>query len=100
MLVPFRLAALPVVLALATGPAAAATPAEIDAAIKKGAEFLRDRYKGERIDLRQETHGIGGPALAGLALLEAGTPIDDPALKAITAAVREASYSETQTYHT
>ena len=36
--------------------------------------------------------------LAGLAILEAGTPVNDPAVKAITDLVRDAAYKQTQTY--
>ncbi|HEX4607586.1 MAG TPA: HEAT repeat domain-containing protein [Urbifossiella sp.] len=88
---------------LAAGPvaaAAAATPAEIGTAVKTGAEFLKHHYRnGVPGGGKQDGgHGIGPAALAGLALLEAGAPADDPAVRAITRAVRDAAVTETHTY--
>jgi hypothetical protein len=77
----------------------AATPKEIEAAVQKGAGYLKEQYKGAKPGQLAGGHGVGGAALAGLALLESGTPIDDPAVKGITAAVRDASFGETQTYN-
>ncbi len=86
-------------LLLAATGAVAATPKEIDAAVQKGAGYLKEQFTGVKpADMATGTEGIGPAALAGLALLEAGTPIDDKALKAITAGVREAAFSATQTY--
>jgi hypothetical protein len=87
-------------LIIAAGVSAAATPKEIDAAVQKGTAFLKDQYKGARAGpMAGRGHGTGAMALAGLALLESGTPIDDPAVKAIAAGVRGAAFTETQTYH-
>jgi len=79
----------------------AATPKEIDAAVRKGTGVLKGQYRDGRPEqvAARSGQGVGPVALAGLALLESGVAIDDPALKAITAAVRHASYTETQTYH-
>jgi hypothetical protein len=86
-------------LLITTGSASGATPKEIDAAIQLGAGYLKDQYKGTtQKQLTGGTHGIGGSALAGLALLECGTAHSDPSVKAITAAVRDSSYTATQTY--
>ena len=83
-------------LAVAAPAAPAATPKEIDRALKAGTDALRAKYaKGVPPD---GAHGIGEPALAGLAILEAGTPVDDAAVKSITSAVREASYTQHATY--
>src|SRR5438093_11596852 len=86
-------------LSLATAPCAAATPKEIDAAVQKGAAFLKEQYKGAKPGQLAGGHGVGAAALAGLALLESGVPADDRTVRAITAAVRDASFAETQTYH-
>jgi hypothetical protein len=80
-------------------PGLAATPKEVDAAIQLGAGYLKDLYKNaEPRQLRSGPNGIGPAALAGLALLECGTPHSDPSLRSITAAVRDASFTVTQTY--
>ena len=78
-----------------------ATPQEIDAAIKKGADSLKARYAkaggaGGADD--GGGYGIGPTCLSGLALLEAGVPPTDPALKNITSHVRNAAYRQTRTY--
>src|SRR5437879_6544687 len=84
---------------LAAGVCAAATPKEIDAAVQKGAAYLKQQYNGAKAaELAAADNGIGPAALAGLALLEAGVAADDPAVKAITAGVRDASFGEVRTY--
>lgn len=89
-----RAAALLAVLAAAT-PARAAKQEEIDRAIKAGAEALK-------VQFATGTGGgdttIGPACLAGLAMLEAGVPPTDKAVKAITDRVREESYAQTATY--
>jgi hypothetical protein len=77
-------------LVLAPGFAPAATPKEINDAIVRGAAFLRHQGGGNE---------LGKTALVGLALLESGARVDEPVIKAITAAVREGSYTEIKTYH-
>ena len=74
-----------------------AQPKGVDDAIKKGADFLTQRYKNG-VTEGARGNGIGPPALAGLALLETGSTATDPAIKAITAAVRDAAFAEGQTY--
>ncbi|MCS7020877.1 MAG: HEAT repeat domain-containing protein [Gemmataceae bacterium] len=82
-------------------PAQAADPQQIDAAIKKGAEWLKRKYlrpdSGPNINI-PFSHALGGTCLAGLALLEAGVPPSDPAVQNITRIVREAAYTQVQTY--
>ncbi|MFM8272710.1 MAG: hypothetical protein ACKODX_10305 [Gemmata sp.] len=78
-------------------PTSGASPKEIDKAIKGGAVALRSRYANPGAGAAGE-HGIGGTCLAGLALLEAGTPPNDPAVKAITELVRAGAYKQNQTY--
>jgi hypothetical protein len=100
MAAPVRFAGPALVLALSVGGlTSAATPKEIDAAIKKGADYLRKEYREPRGNNPGGETGIGETALAGWAMLEAGVPGDDPAVKAVTAAVREAAYTQSRTYH-
>ena len=95
-----RFCALVLVVQFAACVCDAATPKEIDEAIKSGADYLKDQYKGA--STKQVTggpNGIGAAALAGLALLESGTPASHPSVKAITAAVRDSAFTTRQTYH-
>jgi hypothetical protein len=78
------------------GASGAATPKEIDAAVQKGADYLKQQFSGAKFV--EGLDGVGPTALAGLALLEAGTSVDDKAVKAITDRVRDAAFSETRTY--
>ncbi len=86
-----------VLLAVAPPAAPGATPKEIDRAIKGGTDALKARY-GRAGAPGSGEHGIGGTCLVGLALLEAGTPGNDAAVKAITDLVRDASYKVNSTY--
>lgn len=83
--------------ALSSGLVSAATQREIDAAIQRGTEYLKGQFKNGA-GPRGDSYGIGPTALVGIALLEAKVPASDPAMQAIAAAVREASYKETKTY--
>ena len=102
MFASVRIASLMTILALAVASSApAATPKEIDAAIKKGTDLLKARYKGAAgAGGGDGNYGIGPTCLAGLALLEAGTPANDESIKVITEAVRTGSYSQHSTYQT
>lgn len=93
---PFTRTAAVLVLAAAAAPAPAANQEQIDTAIARGAAYLKDHFKGGAGN--GQNHGIGPAALAGIALLEARTPADDPTLKGIAAAVRDRAYGENQTY--
>ena len=77
--------------------AAGATDAEIKKAIKGGTDALKARY-AKGVPEAGESHGVGDACLAGLALLEGEVSPDDPAVKLITARVRDASYKQTRTY--
>ena len=77
--------------------ARAAYRKEIDAAIEKGVAYLK-KSGGENSKEARDPDRVGANALVGLALLETGTQPDDPAVKKITATVRDASYTQTQTY--
>lgn len=101
---PFTRAALCGLLAALSAPAVApaAPQKDIDRAIKGGADFLRGKYArgGNQVPLGTDggSHGIGPACLAGLAMLEAGVPVDDPAVKAVTAQIRTAAYTQNGTY--
>jgi hypothetical protein len=87
-------------LLIVAGVSTAATPKEIEAAVKLGAGYLKDQYKeATPKQVAGGPNGIGAAALAGLALMECNTPLDDPSVRAITAGVRDASFTTTQTYH-
>jgi hypothetical protein len=97
-----RTAGLVGLLLVAGAPARGATPQEIEKSLKGGTDALKARYgrapAGGAPPVGENNYGIGPAALAGLALLEAGVPGDDPAVKNITAQVREAAYTQTKTY--
>lgn len=100
----YILVAVTLTVTVGAGRAAAADAKAIDSAVQRGADFLKSRYKGglaaATIGNNAGKHGIGPVALAGIALLEAKVPANDPIIRGIAAAVREASYRETQTYQT
>ncbi|MGL6094647.1 MAG: HEAT repeat domain-containing protein, partial [Fimbriiglobus sp.] len=83
--------------ALVVSPAPAADPVKVREAIQKGAEFLKKTH-APAPTYDGGGHGIGSAALAGLALLEAGTPKSDPALQNILQFVRVGGIRETATY--
>lgn len=86
------LASIAAVLLLA-GVSPGADQKQIDAAIQKGVDYLKANGR----TLGNE-HGIGPTALAGIAMIEAKVPLSDQTLAAIAASVRNASYSQSQTY--
>ncbi len=96
-----RCAAILGLLAGAVPGASAANPKDIDAAVKRGADALKARYtpggNGGPV-VAMPGHGIGPTALAGLALLEAGVPVNDPALKTVIALIRDGAYTQHRTY--
>jgi hypothetical protein len=100
MLTFVRAAGLLAALLACASAADAATPKEIDAAVKKGTDSLKARHTqgGGFVGGGGDSHGIGATCLGGLALLEAGVPVNDPAVKRITESVRQAAYSQTRTY--
>jgi hypothetical protein len=87
-----------VALALAAGlvPAAkAADRAAVQRAVDRGASYLKG---AQQKDGTWNCPEIGATALAGLALLEAGVPADDPAVRKAAQAVRDQSPPLTKTY--
>jgi hypothetical protein len=79
-------------------PARGADEKAIEQAIEKGKAHLKARHaRGVPTD-PHHAFGIGPAALSGVALIEARVPADDPSIKAIAAAVREAAYTEVKTY--
>lgn len=97
-----RFAGLLGLLLMVSAPGASgATQKEIDRSIKAGADALKARYAragAPAAPIGPDMGGIGSTCLAGLAILEAGTPVNDPALKNITDLVRNASYTQNKTY--
>lgn len=77
------------------GSARGATQKEIDHAIKTGADALKGRFATGNAGADTT---IGPACLAGLALLEAGVPPTDRAVKAITDRVRDDAYGQVATY--
>ena len=82
---------------LGAGTAPAADRKDIDAAVQKGAAYLK-KAGGEGGKEARDADHVGAAALVGLALLESGTAADDPVVKKITDRIRDASYTQTQTY--
>lgn len=78
-------------------PAAAADQGKVDAAIRKGADWLKKDVAAAKPD-QDPTHGSARAALAGFALLEAGVKPDDPVIVSLANAVREAALSTNRTY--
>jgi hypothetical protein len=66
---------------------------QVNAAIDKGVSYLRSVPTGG-----SGTTALGETALAGLALLEAGVPPNDPAIRRIADAVRQGSIKESYGY--
>jgi hypothetical protein len=95
-----RVAVAIVAAAVVAVPASAATPKEVEDAIKRGTNALRAHYKEAAKPAAgpDQTSMIGVSCMAGLAMLEGGVPPADPALKIIANKVRDASYGQTQTY--
>jgi hypothetical protein len=99
-------------LLLASAPIArGANQKEIDRSIKAGADALKAKYAragpggvpgvGPGVAAVGDAgsgNGIGPTCLAGLALLEANVPVNDPAIKTITGLVRDSAYRDTKTY--
>jgi hypothetical protein len=78
----------------APGGRAAVDPDKNNAAIKKGVEFLKKSAIGDN-----NGYGVGATALAGLAMLEAEVPPNDPVIVAIAKLVRETGLGESKTYN-
>ena len=89
-----------VVVLLAAPAARPADAAVVRAAVQKGADYLRGQRWGMAGQANDAGggHGIGPAGLSGLALLEAGTKADDPAVVAIAGQIRDKAPAETGTY--
>ena len=92
-------------LAFLAGPSGAADTEKVNAAVKKGAEFLKNFYAGGVGGGGQrpqggvgENHGAGSAALSGLALLSAGVKENDAAVTAIANSLRPQVFTDTKTY--
>ncbi len=88
------------VLLFAAGSASAAGQRDIDNAIAKGASYFKARYaKGATEEVGgNELAGIGPIALAGIAMLEAKVPANDPSMQNVINAIRAAAYTQHRTY--
>jgi hypothetical protein len=92
-----RLASLTVLLALGVSTVRAATDEEVEASRKQGMQFLLDSQL-EDGSWEYPNHEIGITALCALALIENGTPIDDPAIQRAQQYVLSNYLDETGTY--
>jgi hypothetical protein len=79
-------------------PAAAADSAQVDAAVRRGCDYLRKVHAPASGYAGGGEHGVGTAALGGLAMIEGKVPKDDPALRNIADFIRVRALSETQTY--
>lgn len=96
-----RVAGVAALFVILAGEGRGIEPKAVDAAIKRGADYLKASFTGPGgagIIFGANDNGIGPTALSGIALLEAKVPASDPAIKKITAAVRDAAYKERHTY--
>jgi hypothetical protein len=84
--------------AMLTASAPSADPAKVDAAIAKGAAFLKSSHS-PRPGYSGGQYGLGSAALCGLAMLEGKVKPDDPAVANIAQYVRSNAPGNTQTYH-
>ena len=89
---------LPVLLALLVAiPPCRAADDKIGSAVKKGAEYLDGQF-AKGVEAADNQHALGGMALAGLALFEAGNKADSPGLANIIKGINAEALSQTQTY--
>lgn len=89
------------VVMLNSGAAQTAVPAQdVAHAVERGVAWLREQQtdQGTWIEPNQVHHTLGMTALAGLALLENGASLEDPAIKRARAAVRSLAVETDQTY--
>ena len=92
-------ALLGLLLAVDLPSASGANQKEIERALKAGTDALKARQgPGRAITANEANYGVGSTALVGLALLEAGVPVNDPVVKSITDTIREAAYTQDTTY--
>lgn len=91
-----------VFMAMVAGISSAATPKQIDDAIKRGTTALKAKYSQRNAGpapLMPDTgNGIGPSCMAALAMMEGGVPSNDPAMKTVTEQIRNASYTQSRTY--
>jgi len=69
----------------------------IQIAVQKGIKYLQGTHRPVQ-GYNGGSHGMGSATLAGLALLEAGVPVSDPAVMNITKYVRDNALTQTGTY--
>ena len=85
------------------GPASAADEAKVKASINAAVAYLKANALSNvpaagNPDDQLDGLGEGPAALAGIALIEAGVPLNDPVIQQIAALVRKAAIPQSQTY--
>jgi len=95
---PIRILAGLAILGVLLASLPAGRAADTGTAIKKGAEYLDGQF-AKGVDLSNNMHMTGGTALAGIALIEAGTKPDSPGLAAIIKMLRVEALAQSETYH-
>ncbi len=75
-----------------------AAPPTVDEAVAKAAEYFKKRVGNGLAGPQNNFHGNGETALMGLAMLEAGIPPADPAMKTVIEHIRDTALAQTQTY--
>ncbi len=88
----------PVALLVAAVPALAAEQPKVDEAVAKAADYFKKRVAQGIAGPQNFVHGNGELSLMGLAMLEAGIPPADPAMKAVIQQIRGDALAQTQTY--
>lgn len=92
-------------LAVVASPSMAVDTEKVNAAVKKGAEYLQSFYGGgvaEGGGPRAQgggSHGAGAVALSGMALLAAGVKENDATVTAIANSLRQQAFGDTKTYN-
>jgi hypothetical protein len=83
-------------LALLVIPSRAADLEKVNAAVKKGAEYLKGHYAA---GVGGGQHGAGAVALSGMALLAAGVKENDATVTAIANVLRPQVFTDAKTYN-
>jgi hypothetical protein len=92
-------------LAVVAAPSLAVDVEKVNAAVKKGADYLKNFYAGGVAaggGPRAQgggSHGAGAIALSGMALLAAGVPENDASVTAIANTLRQQAFGDTKTYN-
>lgn len=82
---------------LIAGPVQAANDQQIKASMAAAVDYLK-KVERKYDNVGAQEHEEGPMALAGIALLEAGVPVDDPVIQAMAKAIRQKAIVQTKTY--